>query len=323
MKKFTSQELPLLIEQEYLTEFCKVDLTENGKVSRNNNKYDRNDKNINSLRAPVHENSATSNLHAPWSGFNLLPSRTKMTRGNDDNPEADWSRQFHDFLLQRMNEKTAGDRLRYAKQFAVAVLVTGDAQSLLQLKPDKRIHAMKAIASLSRFLGCYDAWMQIRYHYNLKWSTGNEALATFERFFDDKKTMDTMLQWAREAIQALPPPMAQCIKFNCLTGLRPNESLRAIRLIRDPESLKTYYNPENQSLEHFRFPQLFLRRTKSSYISLIEPKQLSAIAKMQGKTLTYEVLRFRLERAGVQCHLGYCRKIVVIIIIINYAILFI
>jgi hypothetical protein len=54
-----------------------------------------------------------------------------------------------------MNEKTTGDGLRYAKQF-VSTLTNGDAQPLLQLEPDKWIHAMKAVGSLSRFLGSYD-----------------------------------------------------------------------------------------------------------------------------------------------------------------------
>lgn len=165
-----------------------------------------------------------------------------------------------------MTAKTAGDRLRYAKQFA-SVLQTGNAQSVLQLPPNKRIHIMKRLASLARFLGTYDTWIQIRQRYNLKWSTGNEALSTFQRFFlDDSKTMDTMLQWVKNAISVLPSSMGDIIKFNVLTGLRPSEAIQAIILIKDPESFKTYYNKDRNSLEHFRFPK-FLRRT-SPLISL-------------------------------------------------------
>ncbi len=237
--------------------------------------------------------------------------RIKMTSGNN-HIIIDWN-QFQQFLLPRTNAKTAGERIRYAKQF-VNVLQTGDAQPLLQVTPDKRIHAMKGLASLSRFLGCYDTWMQIRQRYNLKWSTGNESLATFERFFDDKRSLDSMLQWVKEAIKVLPAEMGAIIKFNVLTGLRPNEAIAAIRLLRDKDTTtnttrEKYFNPERQALEHYRFPSIFLRRTKSAYISIIELEQLSCIAQMRGKTPTYDVLRFRLERAGVKCHLGYCRKI--------------
>ena len=106
-----------------------------------------------------------------------------------------------------MTPKTAGDRLRYGKQFA-SVLQTGNAQSVLQLPPNKRIHIMKGLASLARFVGTYDTWIQIRQRYNLRWSTGNEALSTFQGFFlDDSKTMDTMLQWVKKAISVLPSSM--------------------------------------------------------------------------------------------------------------------
>ena len=87
--------------------------------------------------------------------------------------------QFHQFLLQRMNTKTAGDRLRYAIQFA-DVLQTGEASTLLQLPPDKRIHIMKTLTLLARFQGCYDRWTQIHQRHGLTRNTGNEVLTAFE-----------------------------------------------------------------------------------------------------------------------------------------------
>jgi intergrase/recombinase len=209
-----------------------------------------------------------------------------------------------------MNDKTVGDRMRYAKQF-YSILQTGDASSLMQIKPDKRIHAMKALASLARFTGSYDTWLAIRQRYNLKWSTGNESLATFERFFlDDNKTLDSMLQWVKEAIKVLPASMGQIIKFNVLTGLRPNEAIQSIRLLNRPDSQAiSYYNLERQCLEHFRFPELFIRRTKAAYVSIIEREQLLGLVQNIRKIPTYEVLRFRCTRAGLSFHMGYCRKI--------------
>jgi hypothetical protein len=43
----------------------------------------------------------------------------------------------------------------YAKRYT-SILLDGNAQSLLQLKPDKRIHCMKAISCLARYTGQYD-----------------------------------------------------------------------------------------------------------------------------------------------------------------------
>jgi hypothetical protein len=115
--------------------------------------------------------------------------------------------QFHQFLLQRMNTKTVGDRLRYAIQFG-DVLQTGEASTLLQLPPDKRIHIMKTLTLLARFQGCYYRWMQIRQRYGLAWNTGNEALTAFEWFFNPDCNLDHMLRWVKEAIRVLPAAMA-------------------------------------------------------------------------------------------------------------------
>lgn len=207
-----------------------------------------------------------------------------------------------------MIDKTAGDRLRYAKQF-YGVLCTGQAAPLLELQPDKRIHAMKALASLARFTGSYDKWMQIRQRYNMKWSTGNEALTVFQRFFDDSKSLDTMIQWVKQAISVLPADMTEVIKFNCFTGLRPIEAINAIKLIKNPDTFKIYYNASNGTLEHFRFPQIFLRRTKVAYTSIVDKEQLSGIASMTGKIPSYTAIRYALTRKGIEMHMAYCRKI--------------
>ena len=120
----------------------------------------------------------------------------------ESGPVIDWQ-QFNQFLLQRMNEKTAEDRMRYAKQFT-HVLETGNASELAQLKPDKRIHAMKALSNLAKFTGRYDNWLQLRQTLFAKLVDGTEKLNAFARFFDDHNTLDTMIQWLRQAIQELP-----------------------------------------------------------------------------------------------------------------------
>jgi hypothetical protein len=69
-----------------------------------------------------------------------------------------------------MTEKTAEDRMRYAKQFIKIITrgaAAGDASELLQLSPDKRIHAMKALSNLSKFTETYDQWLHLRQRYNL------------------------------------------------------------------------------------------------------------------------------------------------------------
>ena len=114
------------------------------------------------------------------------------------------------------NHNTAKGRLSYAKRY-YQVLLEEDASTLLSVESaQKRLNIMKALTLLSRYLGRYDTWQQIRKRHNLKWTTGNESFEALQRF------------------------------------LSPNE----------PRVY--YYNPEHQCLKHFRFPKIFLRRTKKA-----------------------------------------------------------
>lgn len=234
----------------------------------------------------------------------------KITRGNLFALPPDG---FEQFLLQRMNYKTAGDRLRYARQFA-HVLQTGDASELLQLQPEKRIHAMKAISSLARYTGKYDVWLQIRRRYNLSWTSGNESLQSLERFFNDGLNYDVMLSRIKEMIQKLPTQIGKIIKFNVLTGLRPSEAIESVRLISGKDTYQSYYNPERQVLEHFRFPKVFIRRTKTAYISVVTPEILE-LAKLlpsrrrNANPYSYAAILIQTQRMGIPMRMSYCRKV--------------
>ncbi len=71
--------------------------------------------------------------------------------------------------------------------------------------------------------------------------------------------------------------------FSTLTGLRAAEGIECIRLIDDPERFRTYYNENKQCREHFRFANLFIRRTKAAYISFVS-KDILEIAQNCSKT---------------------------------------
>jgi hypothetical protein len=204
--------------------------------------------------------------------------------------------------------------MRYAKKYYQIILLSCDghyrnAQSLLQMQGDKRIHIMKAISSLARFTGQVPAWQEIKQRYNLTWSTGNEKLNAFQRFFDDGKSLDSMLQWVRDALEILPAQMGEAIKWSTLTGLWPAESLQAIRLINDPIAFKTYYDTDRQILQHFNFPELFLRRTKTVYITIVD-NELLTIARNAVSKPSYDRIRYACAASGgLDFHMAYCGKI--------------
>ena len=80
-----------------------------------------------------------------------------------------------------------------------------------------------------------------------------------------------MIQWLREALQVLPTNYANFYLFCTVTGLRASECVEAVRLLSvSSETTRRYYNPEQKVLQHYRFPELFIRRTKAVYISVVD-----------------------------------------------------
>jgi hypothetical protein len=127
---------------------------------------------------------------------------------------------------------------------------------------------MKALSALARFTGQYNRWRSIVEQYQLSWSTGTEKLDAFTRFFDDTKDLDTMLRWLKEAIKSVRTDYANFFLFCTLTGMRASECVEAVRLLSRDTS--QYYNPDQQVLQHYRYPHLFIRRTKAIYISVVD-----------------------------------------------------
>ena len=76
-------------------------------------------------------------------------------------------------------------------------------------------------------------------------------------FFDDGKSLDYMLQLVRDALEILPAQMGEAIKWSTLTGLRPAESLQAIRLINDPIAFKTVTSAKKS--ESLKMAEVFIQ----------------------------------------------------------------
>ncbi len=68
------------------------------------------------------------------------------------------------------------------------------------------------------------------------------------------------------------------MKFCVLTCLRPSEAVESVKLINNPDELRTHYNPERQAFEHFRLPSIFIRQTKKAYISFVTPEMIEGVS---------------------------------------------
>jgi hypothetical protein len=209
---------------------------------------------------------------------------------------------------QGKTPNTVREIIIFAKRFGF-ILNTGDASPLLTLSPRNRHHVMSSLASWSKYNGKYQLWREICSRYSLKWSSGNESLQALQRFFnpDTSTSLDGMLQQIRLMIKKTPSLMGKIIKFGVLVGLRSAEIVESVRLINSGVYILQYYNPKQQVLQHYKFPQ-FLRTTKKAYLSFVTPEMLQGV-RTHEQVPSYNAIRLTCQRRGIMCDMRYCRKI--------------
>jgi hypothetical protein len=210
---------------------------------------------------------------------------------------------FEEFLLKDRRKSTVKQSLSYAKKYA-QILRTGDASELLKLTPKNRQHAMRSLACLSKFMGVYSDWKEIKEKYGLKWST-DDPLQYFRLMTDGKHDYSVMLSWLKSTFGTLPKAYSNILVYCTLTGLRPAEACASIELIH--KDLSNYLSQETMILEHYKYPAQFIRKTKKAYISIVNPPILE-VAQKSGD-VGYNALRLAVKHKGMEMHMGYCRKI--------------
>jgi hypothetical protein len=101
-----------------------------------------------------------------------------------------------------------------------------------------------------------------------------------------------------------------------MTGLKPQEAIESVRLInRSPvtnsATRSRYYNPEQQTLGHFRFSQLFIPTTKKAYISYLSKDNYHYFANLGPKTLSSNLGRNKtsVKHRGLNMSMRLCRKV--------------
>jgi hypothetical protein len=229
-------------------------------------------------------------------------------------PPINWT-DFRAYLLKSCRPNTVKIRMCYARRFYSLLSNQGaDTSALLQLAPETRLHATKSLTALSKYLGCYEQLNKTRRQYNLKWTTGNESLQAMERFFNPEMSLDHMLHKVREMMRVLPPDISDVIRFASITGLRPGEACESVGLLNCHPVDKSvtgdrYYNHEQQCLEHFRFPSIFLRQTKKAYISYLSRDNYRYFANLGPNTPGWNAIRLTCRHKKIHMDMRFCRKI--------------
>ena len=146
----------------------------------------------------------------------------------------------------------------------------GDASPLLSLSDAKRRHVLASLAALSNFLGAKERWKHIVSEYWLKWTSKNDLGDLVGLLYSNR--FDDMISELKTVLETVPEDYGNYYRFNVLTGLRPSEAVRAVNMLRT--SRREYLNLEMGVLEHFRYPQNFIRNTKKAFISVVDDETL-------------------------------------------------
>lgn len=165
---------------------------------------------------------------------------------------------------------------------------------------------MKALAAFSKFSGCYETWQSIRKQYQLKW-VSTDSLSGFHSILKQNGDSTNMVEWIKNAITNYPR-FSNILMFNVLTGLRPAEAIESLNLLLNSEKRNEYLSKDEKTLEHFRFPSIFLRRTKKAFIPVVNDEVLN-LHYSQKEYLNYEKIRLTFLRSNQKIYMSYCRKI--------------
>jgi intergrase/recombinase len=139
---------------------------------------------------------------------------------------------------------------------------------------------MKALAVLSKFLGIYEQFKSLVKNYGLKWSSKKTSELIIERLI---KNIDSneIFNWVKQVKKKLPE-LTNFMDLITITGLRYNEAIESYNLVislAKKEKLDEYYNSEKETLEHFRFKEIFIRRSKKVFISFVPKELIKEISK--------------------------------------------
>jgi len=217
----------------------------------------------------------------------------------------DWEA-FKQFLAKNCCSKTVRERLRYARKYACC-LFERDFSMLQSLSSSKCEHVLKALSALSKFLGLYDEFQRLVKAYGLKWRTVNSEDLIISRM--TKTRLDgSVVDWIRE-VKVKIPRLEVFVDFALISGLRLTELIASWNLIVDlaeEDRLNEYYNVDNECLEHFRFKDLFIRRTKKCFITFIPESFIRKIARQKGVT-EYQIANW-IKRAKLKMRFGDIRE---------------
>ncbi|MEM2818565.1 MAG: hypothetical protein QXK19_02420, partial [Nitrososphaerota archaeon] len=226
------------------------------------------------------------------------PSHHQSRKVNLLPENIDWDR-FRKFVEVKYSRVHANSILNYARKFH-SLLSSGDLSEILHYGCGKQRHILSALACLCRFTGTYEEFRRMRERYGIKF-THNFSL----NLNLDEDAFGDILFWIKNARKSLGS-LSPYIDLLLASGMRPLEAVESFNLIirlKNENKLNSYYR--DGWLEHFRFQEIFCRRSKNVYVSFCPENIIQAVA--SSTPVTIKAIRWRLRKN--KCRLKHVRKL--------------
>ena len=208
---------------------------------------------------------------------------------------------FKSWLEKRYSKRYASSIQYYNKRYRH--LFNGALTEIESFSKAKKRMVLVSLIALSKYLGVYEAFRQKMRNFGVKWGRRNN-LDSFRRIWNNDAA--DISEWLAQCIDRLDRAYSTFMKFCSISGLRKGEAINAFNLILKLNSqgnLEEYYNSKLETLEHYRFPEIFLRRNKNVFFSFIPKTFLKAEILKHGQRISNTSLRRRFHDCHLKCRL--------------------
>ncbi|MEM3459602.1 MAG: integrase [Candidatus Bathyarchaeia archaeon] len=228
----------------------------------------------------------------------ILPSLSEKTVNWED---------FEKWLLRDHRRHTVVSMVSYAKKYCHC-LFNRDLSEVRDLVDSLRPNVIRALSSLAKYLGIYEDWKVLFKQYGLRW-TGRSADQLIIDRLVKVKDPDEVFEWIRK-VKAERHDLKVFMDFISITGLRLDEAVQSFNLVIQLSRegrLNEYYNEENETLEHFRFKEIFLRKSKKAFFSFVPRELVKQISECQPLTSKH-VVHKRVRMKGLPLRFADIRE---------------
>lgn len=189
------------------------------------------------------------------------------------------------------------------------MLLENDLSPLLSSTLAMRRHTLKALSALSKFLGMHDIFIELRERYGIKWDKGETSQIIIKRLTGE--IMNSVIEWIPQVYKVFDDDQKALFRYLLFTGVRVEEACNTWNLIHTlgEGNIHEYYNEKLSALEHYRYPKLFFRKTKTVYISFVTYKLVSDILHGKREKFTWWTLVSTLRKNNLPSRFGDIREL--------------